>query len=133
MTGTGVGAGDSSDLSHPPLPSRSPSYLRRRRWELLVLLARVATREESGVLGFPSRRGLTPWGRLECKIVTSIQIAPNHPCLLILSLGGPFPGDIRLVCVETRRCLVVRQNILHLQGERTRNGFKLLRKPQQST
>ena len=27
---------------------------------------RVATREESGVLGFPSRRGLTPWGRLEC-------------------------------------------------------------------
>lgn len=33
------------------------------------------------------------------KIVTSIQIASNHPCLLILSLSGPFPGDIRLVCV----------------------------------
>ena len=28
--------------------------------------ARVATREESGVLGFPSRRGLTPQGSLEC-------------------------------------------------------------------
>ena len=27
---------------------------------------RVATREESGVLGFPSRRGLTPWESLEC-------------------------------------------------------------------
>ena len=26
----------------------------------------VATREESGVLGFPSRRVLTPRGRLEC-------------------------------------------------------------------
>ena len=28
---------------------------------------RVATREESGVLGFPSRRGLTPRGSLQCK------------------------------------------------------------------
>ena len=28
--------------------------------------ARVATREERGVLGFPSRRGLTPRGSLEC-------------------------------------------------------------------
>ena len=27
---------------------------------------RVATREESGVLDFPSRRGLTPRGSLEC-------------------------------------------------------------------
>ena len=27
---------------------------------------RVATREESGVLGFPSRQGLTPRGSLEC-------------------------------------------------------------------
>ena len=27
---------------------------------------RVATRVESGVLGFPSRRGLTPRGSLEC-------------------------------------------------------------------
>ena len=26
----------------------------------------VATREESGVLGFPSRRGLTPRGSLQC-------------------------------------------------------------------
>ena len=31
-----------------------------------LLLGRVATREESGVLGFPSRRGLTPRGSLEC-------------------------------------------------------------------
>ena len=30
---------------------------------------RVATREESGVLGFPSRRGLTPRGSLECNPV----------------------------------------------------------------
>ena len=27
---------------------------------------RVATQEESGVLGFPSRRALTPRGNLEC-------------------------------------------------------------------
>ena len=27
---------------------------------------RVATREESGILGFPSRRGLTSRGSLEC-------------------------------------------------------------------
>ena len=31
-----------------------------------VTAGRVATREESGVLGFPSRRGLTPRGSLEC-------------------------------------------------------------------
>ena len=31
--------------------------------ELWELVTRVATREESGVLGFPSRRGLTPRGR----------------------------------------------------------------------
>ena len=37
---------------------------------------RVATREESGVLGFPSRRGLTPRGRQECN--------PEIPA---------FPGD----------------------------------------
>ena len=38
-------------------------------------------------------------------------------------------------CVASRfcRCLEVTQNILHLPGERTRNGFKLLWKPQQST
>ena len=30
---------------------------------------RVATREESGVLGLPSRRGLTPRGSLECNPV----------------------------------------------------------------
>ena len=35
----------------------------RRPW---LGLTRVATREESGVLGFPSRRGLTPRGSLEC-------------------------------------------------------------------
>ena len=28
--------------------------------------SRVAIREESGVLGFPSRQGLTPRGSLEC-------------------------------------------------------------------
>ena len=33
---------------------------------LLAEETRVATREESGVLGFPSRRGLTPRGSLEC-------------------------------------------------------------------
>ena len=33
---------------------------------IVWLDARVATREESGVLGFPSRRGLTPRGSLEC-------------------------------------------------------------------
>ena len=27
---------------------------------------RVMTREESGVFGFPSRKGLTPQGSLEC-------------------------------------------------------------------
>ena len=31
-------------------------------WSAEVAKTRVATREESGVLGFPSRRGLTPWG-----------------------------------------------------------------------
>ena len=29
---------------------------------------RVATREGSGVLRFPSRRGLTPQGSLECNL-----------------------------------------------------------------
>ena len=36
-------------------------------WLLLFWgLCICATREESGVLGFPSRRGLTPRGSLEC-------------------------------------------------------------------
>ena len=37
--------------------------------------ARVATREESGVLGFPSRRGLTPRVSLECN--PEIPVAPG--------------------------------------------------------
>ena len=44
---------------------------------------RVATREESGVLGFPSRRGLTPQGSLECNL--DAQQAPAR-------LG--FPGAL---------------------------------------
>ena len=36
----------------------------------------VATREESGVLGFPSRRGLTPRGSLECN--PEIPAFPGH-------------------------------------------------------
>ena len=37
----------------------------------------VATREESGVLCFPSTRGLTPWVSLECK--PEIPVALGHP------------------------------------------------------
>ena len=40
--------------STPLMPLRGPQE------------TRIATREESGVLGFPSRRGLTPRGSLEC-------------------------------------------------------------------
>ena len=36
---------------------------------------RVATREESGVLGFPSRRGLIPWVSLVRK--PEIPVAPR--------------------------------------------------------
>ena len=43
----------------------------REGWTLLRPLrglqeTRIATREESGVLGLPSRRGLIPRGSLEC-------------------------------------------------------------------
>ena len=34
---------------------------------------RVATREESGVLGFPSRRGLTPRGSLDSVVSDSLR------------------------------------------------------------
>ena len=34
------------------------------------------TREESGVLYFPSRRGLTPWVSLECN--PEIPVAPGE-------------------------------------------------------
>ena len=44
--------------------------------------SRVATREESGVLGFPSRRGLTPRGSLECN--------PEIPA---------FPGEDRALAL----------------------------------
>ena len=48
-----------------------PLSKRKRRLDPLeaaqgVQETRVETREESGVLGFPSRRGLTPRGSLEC-------------------------------------------------------------------
>ena len=48
-----------------------PLSKRKRRLDSLEAAqglqeTRVATREESGVLGFPSRRGLTPRGSLEC-------------------------------------------------------------------
>ena len=48
-----------------------PLSKRKRRLDALEAAQgaakdRVATREESGVLGFPSRRGLTPRGSLEC-------------------------------------------------------------------
>ena len=51
-------------------PITSPLSKLKRRLDSLKPLRelqeiRVATREESGVLGFPSRRGLTPRGSLE--------------------------------------------------------------------
>ena len=47
----------------PETPPSSRAPLRPLRG---LQETRVATREESGVLGFPSRRGLTPRGSLEC-------------------------------------------------------------------
>ena len=45
--------------------SLSPKHsIKQAQVSALCVLARVATREESGVLGFPSRRGLTPRGSL---------------------------------------------------------------------
>ena len=44
---------------------------------------RVASREESGVLGFPSRRGLTPRGSLECN--PEIPAPPPHPGVTFLT------------------------------------------------
>ena len=49
---------------------------------------RVATREESGVLGFPSRRGLTPRGSLEC------NPDPIFPSGCEGKLGVVFPGEV---------------------------------------
>ena len=51
-------------------PITSPLSKLKRRLDSLEATqglqeTRVATREESGVLGFPSRRGLTPRGSLE--------------------------------------------------------------------
>ena len=46
---------------------------------------RVATREESGVLGFPSRRGLTPRGSLECN--TEIPAFPGDLFVVAQSLS----------------------------------------------
>ena len=39
---------------------------------------RVATREESGVLGFPSRRGLIPRGSLECNPEMPVAHGEEH-------------------------------------------------------
>ena len=39
---------------------------------------RVATQEESGVLGFPSRRALTPRGNLECKPEIPVALGEDH-------------------------------------------------------
>ena len=51
--------------------------------------ARVATREESGVLGFPSRRGLTPRGSLECN--PDVPAPWEAPSLVGRSVGtGSF-------------------------------------------
>ena len=52
-------------------PITSPLTKLKRRLDSLEAAQgapkdRVATREESGVLGFTSRRGLTPRGSLEC-------------------------------------------------------------------
>ena len=53
---------------------------------------RVATREESGVLGFPSRRGLTPQGSLEKVILKDrflTQSAPDIRRKLLKQAYGP--------------------------------------------
>ena len=62
---------------------------------------RVATREESGVLGFPSRRGLTPRGSLQslcnpcslsqgCHLTISPSIIPFSSCLQSFPGSGSF-------------------------------------------
>ena len=67
-------------FSHPPgppesewgghqvhsIPLQGPMLVCSGPGEVGVQETRVATREESGVIGFPSRRGLTPRGSLEC-------------------------------------------------------------------
>ena len=42
---------------------------------------RVATREESGVLGFPSRRGLIPRVSRECNAEIAVAPAEEHKVL----------------------------------------------------
>ena len=105
-------------LCSPSRPSSSvtPSSLKpsltyispngRRGWTPLRLLrglqeSRVATREESGVLGFPSRRGLTPRGSLECN--------PEIPA---------FPGDALVSWRESRRVRFERISRLHWSLEK---------------
>ena len=71
---------------------------------------RVATREESGVLGFPSRRGLTPRGSQECNPVKDLEspssapledLAASHDSRVMTSSSSPcawrheFPGAAR--------------------------------------
>ena len=64
---------------------------------LLDIHPRVATREESGVLGFPSRRGLTPRDKrnrqlrtqlilhaLESRAMTNLA-SPSHSSSILLS------------------------------------------------
>ena len=56
-----------------------------------------ATREESGVLGFPSRRGLTPRGSLECnpEIPDSVRPRSQQPTRL-----PPIPGILQARTLE---------------------------------
>ena len=56
------------DLGEIPGLGRSPGggHCNPLQYSWGLQETRVATREESGVLGFPSRRGLTPRGSLEC-------------------------------------------------------------------
>ena len=53
-------------LPQPPQLGKLPEWVLPLRPLRGLQEPRVATREESGVLGFPSRRGLTPRRSLEC-------------------------------------------------------------------
>ena len=62
----------------------------------LSALSRVATREESGVLGFPSRRGLTPRGSLVVPVQEMQQMRVQF-------LGG---GDHLEKGMATHSCIL---------------------------
>ena len=92
-----------------PTQGSNLSLLRLLHWHLRPLRGlqetRVATREESGVLGFPSRRGLTPRGSLECSPRDSQESSPapqfktiNSSVLSFLyspTLTSIHAGDLR--------------------------------------